>query len=106
MDSDISELLSAVLCKDDLKNIIQKLSEEDKVDDKTAELASRKGVINVVEKYLKEGNDVNKMLDSTESGWRGETCLLANSIGGEHLDIVRLVLEHGGHKSIHFEDKY
>ena len=106
MESNIYKLLNTVLCQDDLRNIIQKLAEEDEVDDKTAELASRKGVINVVEKYLKEGNDVNKMLDITVSGRREKTCLLANSIGGEHLDIVRLVLEHGGHKSIHFEDKY
>ena len=93
MESNIYKLLNTVLCQDDLRNIIQKLAEEDEVDDKTAELASRKGVINVVEKYLKEGNDVNKMVGSNESGSRGKTCLLlANSIGWEHLDIVRLVL--------------
>ena len=39
---------------------------EDKVDN-TAELGSRKGVIDDVEKYLKEGNDVNKMLGSNFS---------------------------------------
>ena len=86
MEASVYELLNTVICKDDLRNITCKLLDEDKVDDKNAELASRKGVVEVVKKYLEEGKDVNKLLYSTASGQQGKTCLLANSIGGGHFE--------------------
>merc|ERR1711892_112968 len=105
MDCSVYAAVDKIISKDDLETITE-LVDQQTIDEKTAELASRKGVTAVVEKYLKDGNDANRILDSSESGVNVKTCLLANGINGGHMDIVKVVLENGGCKSIQFEDRY
>ena len=101
MDVDIDR----VVCEDDLEEIAE-LVKKITVDDKIAELASRKGVTVVVEKYLRDGNDANKILPSMESGFNVKTCLLANGVSGGYLDVAKLVLQYGGGASLKFEDRF
>ena len=65
VNSELYNITDKVLCVEDLKQI-NMLVEKTIVDEKTAELASRKGVTVVVEKYLKEGNNANKIMPSVE----------------------------------------
>ena len=90
VNSELSYLLDKVLCVEDLEEI-NMLVEKNPVEDNTARLASRKGVTDVVEKYLKDGNNANRIMPSVESGINVKTCLMNNAISGSYKDIVKFV---------------
>ena len=88
VNSELSYLLDKVLCVEDVEEI-NMLVEKTTVDNKTAELASRKGVSDVVDKYLKDGNNANRIMPGVESGINVKTCLMNNAISGGYMDIVK-----------------
>ena len=91
---------------DDDEEDIRRALHNTKADEKSAELASQKGVIVVVENYLNYGGDVNKIFTRKENGVEINTCLLYNAIIGDHFDMAKMLLERGACKSLKFEDKY
>jgi len=99
------EAVRSVVSQDNLAEVVQVLKDTE-VDDATAELASRKGVLVVVEKYLNARKDPNKKLIRLAFGEQISTSLLQNAAENGHLDIVRLVLQRGGENSLQFEDEY
>ena len=102
---DLYDKVGGVLCNKDLEEI-DDVVEHNSIDDETVELASRKGIMVVVKKYIEDGNNVNKIFPSKESGLDVETCILTNAVNGGHFDILKFVLENGGENNIKFEDIY
>ena len=89
---DLYDKLDGVLCDKDLEEIADPV-EHKSIDDETVELASRKGILVVVKKYIEDGNSVDKIFASKESGLDVKTCILTNAVNGGHFDILKFVLD-------------